>query len=278
MIRQIGAGTTTIVAGAGVTINSPASLDIARKNETVYLVQVATDTWDLMGDVAPPPPVPVLVASVAVQDTSFAASVTSAAIDTTGANFLVAIIDAYDGWRATMTITDSKGNTWHQAVFTSGTPAFVYDQGHRVYYAYNATCGAGHTFTNTVSGGSGDGCPGIVLMAFSGMPITDPHEAYSGAQPWNQLNGPGPMQAAVDAQSPAHTGDLVITGLSGTQKTLPLTIDSGFTIAGQPTGAGYIGVAGAYKIATSTAALNPTWGNFATSGICNSSLVIFSKT
>ena len=50
-IRQIGAGITTIAAGAGVTINSPSTLAIARQNGTVQLVQVATDTWDLMGDV-----------------------------------------------------------------------------------------------------------------------------------------------------------------------------------------------------------------------------------
>jgi hypothetical protein len=50
-IRQVGAGITTIVAGAGVTINSPATLAIARTKGTVQLVQVATDVWDLMGDV-----------------------------------------------------------------------------------------------------------------------------------------------------------------------------------------------------------------------------------
>jgi uncharacterized protein DUF2793 len=50
-VRQIGAGITTIVAGAGVTINSPSTLGIARQNGTVQLVQVATDVWDLMGDV-----------------------------------------------------------------------------------------------------------------------------------------------------------------------------------------------------------------------------------
>jgi hypothetical protein len=50
-VRQVGAGITTIVAGAGVTINSPATLAIARQNGTVQLVQVATDVWDLMGDV-----------------------------------------------------------------------------------------------------------------------------------------------------------------------------------------------------------------------------------
>jgi hypothetical protein len=51
-VRQIGAGVTTIVAGAGVTINSPATLGIARQNGTIQLVKVATDTWDLIGDVA----------------------------------------------------------------------------------------------------------------------------------------------------------------------------------------------------------------------------------
>jgi hypothetical protein len=50
-IRQVGAGISTIVAGAGVTINSPSTLAIARQNGTVQLVQVATDVWDLMGDV-----------------------------------------------------------------------------------------------------------------------------------------------------------------------------------------------------------------------------------
>jgi hypothetical protein len=50
-VRQVGAGITTIVAGAGVTINSPATLAIARQNGTAQLVQVATDVWDLMGDV-----------------------------------------------------------------------------------------------------------------------------------------------------------------------------------------------------------------------------------
>ena len=50
-VRQVGAGITTMVAGAGVTINSPSTLAIARQNGTVQLVQVATDTWDLIGDV-----------------------------------------------------------------------------------------------------------------------------------------------------------------------------------------------------------------------------------
>jgi hypothetical protein len=49
--RQIGAGVTTITAGAGVTIVSPTTGAIARQYGTIQLIQVATDSWDLAGDV-----------------------------------------------------------------------------------------------------------------------------------------------------------------------------------------------------------------------------------
>ena len=42
-VRQIGAGITTIVAGSGVTINSPATLAIARQCGSVQLVKVGTN-------------------------------------------------------------------------------------------------------------------------------------------------------------------------------------------------------------------------------------------
>jgi hypothetical protein len=50
-VRQVGAGITTITAGAGVTITSPSTLAIARQNGSVQLIKIATDTWDLIGDV-----------------------------------------------------------------------------------------------------------------------------------------------------------------------------------------------------------------------------------
>ena len=126
------------------------------------------------------------------------------------------------------------------------------------------------------SGGSGDGCPGVCLMAFSGMPATDPHEAFSGSQPWNQANGAFTLQA-IDAQTPLHAGDLVISGLSGSTKLgITMTIDSGFTIAGQAAPANFIAVAGAYLIAPNTTVVNPTWATL-NGGISNMSLVIFSK-
>ena len=212
------------------------------------------------------------VASVVVQDVSFSPSITSSAIDTDGANFLVAILSSYDGSAAGDTISDSYGNTWHHAAL-GGFP-WIYNQGHQVYYAFNATTGPGHTFT---MGATSDGCPGVCLMAFSGMPTSDPLEAIV-ANPWNSENGVSSMTAATTAQTPAHAGDLIISGLSGDVKMAVLTVDSGFTIAGQIAPSNTCGVAGAYLIAPNTSAVNPTWGNFPSGGVSNGSLLIFSKT
>lgn len=49
-VRQAGAGQTTVVAGSGVTINTPETLKLRKQQSTATLVKVATDTWELMGD------------------------------------------------------------------------------------------------------------------------------------------------------------------------------------------------------------------------------------
>ena len=50
-VRQDGSGQTTIVQGSGVTINSPSTLNLRVQGSTVQLLQISTNTWDLMGDV-----------------------------------------------------------------------------------------------------------------------------------------------------------------------------------------------------------------------------------
>ena len=49
-INQAGAGQTTMVAGAGVTLNSPETLKLRKRYSTVSITQVATDVWDVIGD------------------------------------------------------------------------------------------------------------------------------------------------------------------------------------------------------------------------------------
>jgi ElaB/YqjD/DUF883 family membrane-anchored ribosome-binding protein len=50
MVQQKGAGSTTIAAGAGVTINAPSTVTLAidEQHESRGLIKVATDTWTLM--------------------------------------------------------------------------------------------------------------------------------------------------------------------------------------------------------------------------------------
>lgn len=52
-VRQAGVGQTTIVAGSGVTINTPETLKIRKQHSTISLVKIATDTWEIMGDLEP---------------------------------------------------------------------------------------------------------------------------------------------------------------------------------------------------------------------------------
>lgn len=49
-IHQAGTGQTTVVAAGGVTINTSASLILRTQNSTASLIKVATNAWDLMGD------------------------------------------------------------------------------------------------------------------------------------------------------------------------------------------------------------------------------------
>jgi YD repeat-containing protein len=84
---------------------------------------------------------PALIASAAALGSSN--SVTTAAINTTGANFLVIALSYSTG--ATPTLSDNKGNTW-TPLTTSAVTGTVTE---RLYYASNAVVGSGHTFSNT---------------------------------------------------------------------------------------------------------------------------------
>ena len=49
-VRQVGSGQTTIVEGSGVTVNTPETLLMRKQGSTITLIKVATDEWDLVGD------------------------------------------------------------------------------------------------------------------------------------------------------------------------------------------------------------------------------------
>lgn len=47
-VRQVGVGTTTIAAGAGVLITTPGGLVLSSQYATIQLINVANNTWDLI--------------------------------------------------------------------------------------------------------------------------------------------------------------------------------------------------------------------------------------
>lgn len=72
------------------------------------------------------------------------ASITTTGITTTSGNLLVAICFCDTNKIGATPITDSKGNTWVQAIGSVGSSTYL-----AIFYCANATGGAAHTFTFT---------------------------------------------------------------------------------------------------------------------------------
>lgn len=176
-----------------------------------------------------------LVAHVSGNGSAF----TTASIDTTGANFLIA---SQSGFSGLGTVSDSKSNTW-TALTSHGSSSFQ-----RLYYAKNAIVGSGHTFT--VTGGSSGS---LEVAAFSGLDTTSPFDVEAGT-----LATSGAAQAG--SVTPAAANSLVIAGVAYQNNGVSLSgIDLSFTITDTEPGAGVIRGSLAYLIETSIAAKNPTW-------------------
>lgn len=85
-------------------------------------------------------------------------SVTTTAIDTTGANFLVVAVSFYNG---TASVSDNKGNTW--VPLTLVAKDSFYDSAIQFFIVQNPTVGSGHTITATAT------FPSAAFAAFSGV-------------------------------------------------------------------------------------------------------------
>lgn len=111
-----------------------------------------------------------LVSSTAKQRGGGYTSVTSDAINTTGATLLILVSAAYSS--SSFTPSDSKGNEWHSLT----TYGHDYDSGKmQIHYAYGSSLSVGtsHTFTSTNSGTSYNS---IGVLAFSGFGTEDPFD------------------------------------------------------------------------------------------------------
>jgi hypothetical protein len=179
------------------------------------------------------PPAPTRLAST-VASSANTTTVSTSAINTTGASLIVAIVAYYV---STGVFADSAGNIWTHAT-ESSTP------GCALYYCINPTTSATHTFS--IAGGS---YPAIAVAAFNNTgPLDLSIRGATGNQP-----GSG---------TPTYNGELLVTGYACNQSASgPYTVGSSFTITNQasPVSGEAIGVALAYLVQSTATAVNPTW-------------------
>lgn len=170
-------------------------------------------------------------------------TVTSGAIDTTGADLIVIGI-AVDG-SATPTISDSKSNTWTPLTASTLTVKTI------LYYCSNPTVGSGHTFSNT---GAFNFCS-LCVSAFSGVKTSNPFDQENGA------TATGVTTVQTGSVTPTEDNELIVTHLGFNAAGLPTSIDSSFieTNDAEFGAANNYGSTMAYIVQTTAGSVNPTW-------------------
>jgi hypothetical protein len=164
---------------------------------------------------------------------------TTAPIDTTGANLLVAVVPAY---AVTGTLTDSNNNAWVAIVSEgTGTLALV------MYYCTAPVVGPGHTFTSTAQQAP------LIVQAFAGVAPGDSFDQASASYNSNPAGAiqPGPIVVP--------TPRLVVTGVAIGANIV--SVDSDFAITDNASYASGVAVAGAaaWQMAGAIGQLNPSW-------------------
>lgn len=179
------------------------------------------------------------------------ASVTTASVDTTGANLIVLGLSAYAN--ADMTISDSKGNTW--TALTRYEGSYLGSFFSRLYYCLSPTVGSGHTFSAANNGTLQYAV--LSVQAFSGVDVYD--SAENGA-----TDSAGSATAlSTGSVTPSANGALVFANvcLRGVTTGQTFSVTASLTIAHQTSASSGNCVSGAiaYLIQGSAAAINPQW-------------------
>ena len=144
-------------------------------------------------------------------------TITTASINTTGANFLVAVIADYTG--QTTNISDSKTNTWtSRTAYTNGNNRV------RIYYVTNPTVGTGHTFTATPALTPTPSYPSIFVASFSSVATTTPYDVENG------IGRAGVTSSLIGSVTPGADGELLIASFCNDTAGRGLSIVSSFTI------------------------------------------------
>lgn len=186
-----------------------------------------------------------LVTHTIAGDGGTTSSVTTSAIDTTGAKLLVVGIMRDFNTNPTV-LSDSKSNTWTYIRGASLDGSIKVE----LYYCINPTVGSSHTFSNTGSFNFSS----LAVSAFSGNAPYTILDVNSGSTNASTTIAPGSI-------TPTQDNCLVITILGINSTGTPISINDSFTKTDElnfNSGVSY-GGAMAYKIQTTASAANPTW-------------------
>lgn len=185
---------------------------------------------------------PAWAAIALVTNTKVAGNGTTAGINTTGANLLVVYMVEFGATPPAP--TDSLSNTW----FACGAESVQGNSHGQIYYAKNATVGAAQTFT--VSGGS---FPSLFASSWSGADTSSPCDQTG-------IAGANSQGVTLPSTTPSQNNELIFTGLSDNSSDVPTeTSGAGFTVQDTQLSTSNEGVAWAYLIQGSAAAVAPIW-------------------
>lgn len=194
---------------------------------------------------APAPTLPVFLGNIAASSAD-ASNVTTATLDTTGADFLIIYVASYQVTTAP-TISDSKGNTW--TPLTAKTQSGL--QRGQLYYTVPSSVGSGHTF----SANGSLSYPSVCVQAFSTVNAT-PFDTETGAVSAGSVSSLQPGSI-----TPTEDYSLLVSGYAPYIGEGTVSIDSSFAITDAlPIVPGFaFGSFMAYKIQGTSTADNPTW-------------------
>lgn len=190
--------------------------------------------------------------STEAHNTATSQPLTSAAIDSTGADLLIAVIVAPNA--NTSIFSDSKSNAgWTARTRYPASPGAGIASV-QIWYCIPTSVGSSHTITFHASTGDINGA--CFFAAFSGANQSSPYDTENGANSASTTTiQPGSITPSVD-------NCLVITGFGGQNFTgTPAVSGGSMTLGGAFTGTGgtnrSCGIG--YVIQTTATAVNPTW-------------------
>lgn len=172
-------------------------------------------------------------------------NITTAGINTTGADFIAAHVADYAGEVNAAVVTDSNGNTYTPQTAASDSTLTR----SRWHFCFAPIVGAGHTFT---ASSASTVFPSIQVIAFSGGLAYDQIATALGSGVTSRQPG---------SLTPPSNNALFLVGICFDGTTGTVSINSGFTkeVENPYVVSNAFGGAVAYFIQGTAGALNPTW-------------------